>query len=146
MSKDSWQNLRFNATKLEESPKVHASFAIQRHGSWDNPSLMEKNTFVTFHEIPATPNKHVLMDVWLNNHFASKDLESSNLNNCSGCFRFQALIILWHMNFLPSFNSRFLYFSCELFFFNSDYSKWWWNSTTSPMIIKNQLNASNCPF
>ena len=31
--------------------------------------------------IPGTPNNHFLMDVWLNNHFPSKDLESSNLNN-----------------------------------------------------------------
>ena len=31
--------------------------------------------------IPGTPNNHFLMDVWWNNHFSCKDLESSNWNN-----------------------------------------------------------------
>ena len=30
---------------------------------------------------PGTPNNHFLMDVWWNNHFSCKDLESSNWNN-----------------------------------------------------------------
>ena len=31
--------------------------------------------------IPGTPNNHFKMDVWWNNHFLCKDLESSNWNN-----------------------------------------------------------------
>ena len=30
---------------------------------------------------PGTPNNQFLMDVWWNNHFLCKDLESSNWNN-----------------------------------------------------------------
>ena len=33
------------------------------------------------YELPGTPNNHFLMDVWWNNHFPSKGLESSNWNN-----------------------------------------------------------------
>ena len=44
--------------------------------------------------LPGTRNNQFLMDVWWNNHFPSKDLESSNWNNhlINGCFRFQVVV------------------------------------------------------
>ena len=44
--------------------------------------------------VPGTPNNHFLLDVWWNNHFLCKELESSNWTLINGCLGFQVVFIL----------------------------------------------------